>query len=59
MEELIWKKSSYSSANGGDCVEVTTLPTGVAIRDSKTPSRGHLTVPSPAFSAFVATLKSL
>jgi hypothetical protein len=59
MEELNWKKSSYSSANGGDCVEVATLPARVALRDGKTPSKGHLTVPAPAFGAFIATLKSL
>lgn len=59
MEELNWKKSSHSSANGGNCVEIAKLPTQVAIRDSKDPSRGHLMVPVPAFGALIATLKSL
>ncbi len=31
-----WRKSSYSSANGGNCVEVArNLPGAVAVRDSK------------------------
>lgn len=35
-----WRKSSYSSGNGGDCVEVAFLADGcVAIRDSK--DKGH------------------
>jgi hypothetical protein len=59
MEELNWKKSSHSSANGGNCVEVATLSAKVAIRDSKDLSRGHLTVPAAAFNAFIVTLKSL
>ncbi|MGI9003620.1 MAG: DUF397 domain-containing protein [Pseudonocardia sp.] len=33
---LIWRKSSYSRGNGGDCVEVAVLPGGgPAIRDSE------------------------
>jgi hypothetical protein len=32
----VWRKSSYSSANGGACVEVArNLPGVVAVRDSK------------------------
>ena len=34
----MWRKSSYSSANGGACVEVASnLPGVVAVRDSKAP----------------------
>lgn len=37
--DLIWTKSSFSGANGDDCVEVATnLPGVVAVRDSKDPS---------------------
>jgi Domain of unknown function (DUF397) len=43
MNDLAWKKSSYSSATGGNCVEVAALPTGGrAIRDSKNPVGGML-----------------
>ncbi|GAA1264380.1 DUF397 domain-containing protein [Sphaerisporangium rubeum] len=59
MEELNWKKSSYSSANGGDCVEIATLPTDVVIRDSKAPSIGHLVVPAVEFGAFITALRGI
>ena len=32
---LSWRKSSYSSSNGGNCVEVASAPRAVAVRDSK------------------------
>lgn len=36
METMTWRKSSYSSSNGGDCVEVArTGSRHVAARDSK------------------------
>nr|WP_221474957.1 DUF397 domain-containing protein [Sphaerisporangium rubeum] len=43
-----WRKSSWSSGDGGTCVEVTTdLPDVVAVRDSKNP-RGPVLVVTPA-----------
>ncbi|MEU5464468.1 DUF397 domain-containing protein [Streptomyces althioticus] len=54
----VWKKSSYSGGGEGNaCVEVASLPAWTAIRDSKSPARGTLTVPAPAFAAFVDALK--
>ena len=35
---LSWRTSSYSSSNGGDCVEVGTAPRTVAVRDNKDPA---------------------
>ncbi|MFC5748382.1 DUF397 domain-containing protein [Actinomadura rugatobispora] len=32
-----WRKSTYSSANGGNCIEVADFPGGVAVSDSKDP----------------------
>ena len=44
-----WRKSSYSSANGGQCVEVArNLPGVIAVRDSKDPDG-----PKPMFSRAV------
>ncbi|MFC4533500.1 DUF397 domain-containing protein [Sphaerisporangium dianthi] len=57
MDALMWRKSSYSSANGGECVEIAMLPHGVAIRDSKDPAKGHLTVSAEAFGAFLAAIQ--
>ncbi|MEU6909385.1 DUF397 domain-containing protein [Streptomyces coeruleorubidus] len=49
-----WRKSSYSGNTGGDCVEVADLGTpGVAVRDSKNPEAGILTVSPEAYAAFV------
>lgn len=35
MNDLIWRKSSYSGGDGGECVEVAGIPDGRAVRDSK------------------------
>jgi hypothetical protein len=57
MIGAVWRKSSYSSANGGACVEVADGPGVVAVRDSKDPD-GPALVFSPAdWSAFIASLK--
>ncbi|WP_394434382.1 DUF397 domain-containing protein [Streptomyces sp. SGAir0957] len=54
-----WRKSSYSGgAEGNNCVEVAALPTRVAVRDSKAPDGGFLTVPCAVFGAFVEGLKT-
>ncbi|WP_330344863.1 DUF397 domain-containing protein [Streptomyces longwoodensis] len=53
-----WCKSSYSDDEGGDCVEVALTPATVHVRDSKTPRAPHLTLPAPAWSAFVGALRS-
>ncbi|CAM5659598.1 hypothetical protein SFUMM280S_07759 [Streptomyces fumanus] len=41
-----WRKSSYSSDQGGECVEVATPPhrAGAAVRDSKLPTGPVLTL---------------
>jgi hypothetical protein len=52
--ELSWRKSSYSSNGGGNCVEVASgLPGVVAIRDSKDREGSRLAVSGQAWSAFV------
>ncbi|MFE0672534.1 DUF397 domain-containing protein [Streptomyces sp. NPDC058867] len=47
-----WRKSSYSSDQGGNCVEVAEGAHTVAVRDSKTPAGPVLTLDPAAFSAF-------
>jgi hypothetical protein len=51
-----WRKSSYSDANGGACVEVATSD-AVTIRD--TANRGGITlsVTAGAWSAFIAAIR--
>lgn len=53
-EQLKWFKSSYSDSEGSDCVEVATTSTTVHIRDSKLSDSLELTVPAPAWKAFVS-----
>lgn len=50
-----WSKSSYSGANGGDCVEVAFVPGWVGVRDSKQHGAGPVLAFTPAeWEAFVA-----
>lgn len=54
-----WRKSSYSEGGDGNtCVEIAPLHARVAIRDSKAPSQGTVTVPAGSFTALVQSLKS-
>ncbi|MFJ3649627.1 DUF397 domain-containing protein [Streptomyces murinus] len=48
----VWFKSSYSSGEGGDCVEVAEHPTAIHIRDSKLPA-AHLTVRPSTWASFL------
>ncbi|MFI0813953.1 DUF397 domain-containing protein [Streptomyces echinatus] len=55
----MWKKSSYSGAQQGDCLEVQTTEEGlVAARDSKFPQLGAFTFSPDEWTAFVAEVKS-
>ncbi|MDG5804300.1 DUF397 domain-containing protein [Streptomyces ossamyceticus] len=53
IHELAWRKSSYSSEEGGECVEVAALPGTVHVRDSKDTTRAVLAVEPTAWTAFV------
>jgi len=56
---LIWRKSSYSGASGGGCVEVGTgLPDMVAIRDSNRREDGMHVVGIAAFAALLTDVRS-
>ncbi|MFI5569910.1 DUF397 domain-containing protein [Streptomyces sp. NPDC051740] len=50
---LAWRKSSYSSEEGGACVEVATRPHTVHVRDSKDTNRPGLAVRSETWAAFI------
>jgi hypothetical protein len=52
---LAWRKSSHSAGNGGECVEVATLPDGGrAVRDSKDPDGPVLRFTAAEWQAFLA-----
>ncbi|MFI6761943.1 DUF397 domain-containing protein [Micromonospora sp. NPDC050417] len=53
-----WRKSTRSSGNGGDCVEVAdNLPGRVLVRDTKDRDGGTLTFAPEAWRAFVGLAK--
>ncbi|MEU6255303.1 DUF397 domain-containing protein [Streptomyces sp. NPDC047043] len=53
-----WRKSSFSGGGEGNaCVEVANRDTRIAIRDSKDPSQGILSLPTRSFTAFIDSLK--
>ncbi|WUQ83841.1 DUF397 domain-containing protein [Kitasatospora purpeofusca] len=56
----VWRKSSYSGDDGGECVEVALAspsPGVVPVRDSKDPSGPVLLFPSAAWQSFVSSLR--
>ncbi|MFJ7946895.1 DUF397 domain-containing protein [Streptomyces sp. NPDC096354] len=53
VQELTWSKSSYSGAEGGQCVEVANATGAVHIRDSKVAAGPVLTVSPHAWAGFV------
>jgi len=59
LSHAIWRKSSYSSSTGQNCVEVATNLSGmVAIRDSKNPDGPRLLIPDAEWRAFVRGLNA-
>ncbi|MFD8328852.1 DUF397 domain-containing protein [Streptomyces lydicus] len=58
MSTAVWRKSSYTNGDGGNCVEVVDgLPGVVPVRDSKDPHGPALVFPAAAWSSFVTTVK--
>lgn len=54
---LTWRKSSYSSPNGSDCVELADAHPAVAVRDSKNPETAHLSFSRRQFTRFAQSIK--
>ncbi|MFE1844334.1 DUF397 domain-containing protein [Streptomyces sp. SID9913] len=50
---LEWFKSSYSTNDGPECVEIATTPTTVHVRDSKHIPGPHLTFSPTQWAAFL------
>ncbi|WP_424534801.1 DUF397 domain-containing protein [Sphaerisporangium viridialbum] len=54
-----WRKSSRSSGDGGQCVEVASnLPGVVAVRDSKNPDGPALVFTPTQWHAFLRGMKA-
>lgn len=51
----VWRKSTRSGDNGGQCVEVAFLDTVVGLRDSKDKGNGAILIVTPdEWGAFLA-----
>jgi hypothetical protein len=55
---LQWRKATYSSSNGGNCIEVAAAGRTVAVRDSKDPDGPRLAFGAQAWKTFAAKVKS-
>jgi hypothetical protein len=58
MDHPPWQRSSYSSPQGGNCVEVADLDDGRAVRDSKNPTGPALMFTATGWAAFTAGVRS-
>jgi hypothetical protein len=54
--EQTWRKSSYSDANGGQCVEVASADV-VMVRDTTNRDGGTLGFTTDAWATFTASLR--
>jgi Domain of unknown function (DUF397) len=54
----VWRRSSYSGDNGGNCVEVGTAGPAVAVRDSKDPEGPKLAFAADTWRAFAKDVKA-
>lgn len=54
-----WRKSSYSDANGGNCVETASGSGVVLVRDTSNRDGGTLAIPAEAWGKFTAELRQL
>ena len=64
LSRIDWRKASYSTNNGGDCVEVTAAyraaagaDTSCLVRDSQDPDGPRLALSPAAWRAFTRRLK--
>lgn len=59
IDELPWRKSSYSGNGGADCVEAASSDSRVLVRDTKDDGKGAIHRFSAAdWGVFVAQLKA-
>ena len=58
--ELNWRKSSYSGStqHTENCVQAAAIPGMVAVRDSKNPSAGYITVSPAAWRQFLDQVRN-
>jgi hypothetical protein len=52
-----WRKSTYSDANGGDCVEAASSDGGILVRDTADRAGAMLGFTADAWAAFTDSLR--
>lgn len=52
-----WRKSTYSNANGGDCVETSSGDGVILVRDTTNRDGGTLAFSAEAWERFTASLR--
>jgi hypothetical protein len=52
-----WRKSSYSGANGGSCVETATVDGAILVRDTTNRGGVTLSIPAVAWQRFTNALR--
>ncbi|MFJ4870682.1 DUF397 domain-containing protein [Streptomyces sp. NPDC088757] len=57
LSTVMWRKSSYSNYNGGNCLEVADRLPHVPVRDSKVPTGPVLVFGAGAWASFVDGVK--
>ncbi|MCX4417008.1 DUF397 domain-containing protein [[Kitasatospora] papulosa] len=58
LSAAVWRKSSYSNSDGGQCVEVSDdFAAVVPVRDSKNPHGPALVFAADGWSSFVSAVK--
>jgi Domain of unknown function (DUF397) len=57
MNNLNWRKPSYSGGQGGNCVEVASAAPAVLVRDTKDRGGTVLSVPAGAWAEFISAIK--
>jgi len=58
MTQVTWRRASRSTAQADNCVEVATIPSSVAVRDSKDPNGPMLVMSRQDFRRFTEALKN-
>lgn len=59
LNAAVWRKSTYSNGDGGECVEVADgIPGIVPVRDSKDPHGPALLFTHDAWRTFITDLRN-
>jgi uncharacterized protein DUF397 len=59
LSNAAWRASTYSNAQGGECVETApSIPGPLPVRDSKNPTGPALFIPAEGWTGFITAVKA-